>query len=123
MSGANALRGFSALQADGKGHTAAKWVASEVIRWVDNRSQPYPVIYASHPTLLLLQSGRVARALPTQEGHGLAFLEAFQAAPGAVVLTGESASVHEALVAPLDLREVVRATEGRVLVPRDQPEG
>jgi len=117
VSSVNAVLTFRDIRADGRGHTAAVWVSSEVIRWVDNRSAPYPVLYASEPALILLQSGRVARGLPTDPANQAEFAESFRETPGPIVLSGPARDWGESLAAELGLMEVVRAEEGIVLVP------
>jgi len=109
------------LRTDGRGLTARVWVASPVVRWLDNRARPYGEIYASEPALVLVQSGRGARALPRGEGDDAAFAARFAAHPGAVVLTGPDATDRRAaeLSRLLGVRVVVRSGEGRVLVPAD----
>lgn len=111
---------LSDLRATGRGVTERVWVASPVIRWIDNRSAPYDRIYASEPALVLLQTGRGARSLPPPGGAHLdAFADRFAASPGAIVLTGGDATDAWAvtLSGRLGLTETVRAEEGRVLVP------
>jgi hypothetical protein len=116
------LRG---LRQTGRGVTSVVWVASPVIRWIDNRSRPWAEIYASDPALVLLQTGRAARSLPVDTAEWGDFARRFEAHPGAIVLTGED-DVDlraDALRARLGLTEVVRAPEGRVLVPATHDPG
>lgn len=130
---------FRTLRAEGRGHTRAVWVASEVIRWVDNRSAPWAVLYASDPGLVFFQSGRAARALPHLEpavaGNDVAepdaptrapgpaasipdaFRAAFRAHPGPLILTDGAAGGAEVWARALGLAEAVRVPEGVVLVP------
>jgi hypothetical protein len=109
------------LRSDGSGATARMWVASPVVRWIDNRSRPYAEIYATDPALVLVQSGRGARTLPAGGDDLAAFARRFSAHPGAVVLTrpDDDDARARTLTTLLGLREVVRAGEGRVLVPTD----
>ena len=106
---------FRSIRTEGRGYTRAIWVSSEVTRWLDNRSAPYPVIYASDPGLLQLVSGRVARRLPPPDGQDDALRAAFLAAPGAVVLTDDAVAWGEGLADLLGLEVVVGVEEGAVL--------
>lgn len=104
----------------GRGHTAAVWIESKVIRWVDNRSRAFPTIYASSPALLIIVSGQPTRGLPAEPGDLDAFAEHFRRHPGALVVTGtppEGLQVSDYLGA-LDVTPLVDAPEGTVLVPR-----
>jgi len=113
------------LRRTGRGVTAVVWVDSPVIRWIDNRSRPWAEIYASDPALVLLQTGRGARSLPVDTTQWGDFARRFEARPGALVLTGADNSDPrvDALRARLGLAEVVRAPEGRVLVPAPPDSG
>lgn len=113
------------LRQTGKGVTAVVWVASPVIRWIDNRSRPWTEFYASDPALVLLQTGRAARSLPVDTAEWSGFARHFEAHPGALVLTGEDNSDirADALRTRLGLSEVVRTAEGRVLVPASPDPG
>ena len=123
MSSVNAVLTFRTIRAEGRGHTAAVWVASEVIRWVDNRSAPYPLLYASEPALILLQSGRAARGIPATGARRPGFVESFRAHPGPIVLSGTARSQAKSLAEELGLVEVVNTEEGIVLIPDPALEG
>lgn len=116
-------RALTSIRADGRGLTARVWVASPVIRWLDNRAPSGATIYASEPALVFVQTGKGARGIPLvgETGAGLpdGFLSTFRARPGPVVLTGVDATDarEDAWARALALREVVRSGEGRVLVP------
>ncbi len=112
-------RGIVLLRTEGRGLTARVWVASPVIRWIDNRSRPYERIYATDPALVLVQTGRAARSLPSGDADVDAFARRFAAHPGALVLTGADDTDARAgsLSELLGLSEAVHAAEGRVLVP------
>ena len=121
VSSANAVFAYRDMRDEGRAHTAAKWVPSEVIRWLDNRSAPYRVIYASEPALVFFQSGRTALGIPRDrddERHA-AFVEKFLSDPGPVVLSGDAAAGADALAAELGLVEIVSTSEGRVLIPEN----
>ena len=117
MSSVNAVLTFRTIRAEGRGHTAAVWVASEVIRWVDNRSAPYPLLYASEPALILLQSGRSARGIPSPGANRADFVESFRAHPGPIVLSGTARDQAESLAAELGMVQAVTTEEGIILIP------
>ena len=117
VSSVNAVLAFRDIRAEGRGHTAKVWVQSEVIRWLDNRSKSYQVLYATDPALVLFQTQRIARGMPSDSERHAAFVARFRMEPGPVVLTGDGTGEAEALMAELGLVEIVRAPEGRILVP------
>ncbi len=82
-----------------------------------SRGCPYPLLYASEPALLLLQSGRSARGIPVADAKRADFVESFRARPGAIVLSGTARDQAESLAADLGLMEVVTTEEGIVLIP------
>jgi len=105
------------LRETGRGYTAAHWVASPLIRWIDNASAPYAVLWTDQPALILLQTGRPSRGLSLGGADDLdAFASAFAAAPGAVVLTGPDLPRAEAVAQRLGLRVLVEDPFGRVLI-------
>lgn len=108
------------LRDEGRGDTAKVWVASPVVRWIDNQAPKGLPIYASDPALVYIQSTRAARRLPAL-GAGLSgFAQFFHEHPGAVVVTAPDNTEARvlALSDSLDLKAEVTAPEGTVLLPR-----
>lgn len=105
--------------AEGHGFTSRVWVESEVIRWVDNRSAGLGPIYSSQPELLVIQSGRGSRRLPTTAEGLDRFLAAWTERPGPIVLTWNRSSAFTArdFIDRLPVEEVVATPEGSVLIP------
>lgn len=116
-SGFASQRTLHAIQTDGRGLTHRSWVSSEVIRWVDNRSDGVDVFYSDEPALLQIQSGERARRLPARVDDLEAFARAFASAPGALIVTTESALGVEDFVTVLDLSVAEETPEGTVLLP------
>lgn len=118
LSSVTALDRAGTIREEGRGLTAARWIDAETIRWLDNRAPPGVVVYASSPHLVLVQTGRPARTLPTPGESFDAFAGAFARRPGVVVLTGADTLRADAFADRLILDRVVRGREGHVLVPR-----
>ncbi len=55
----------------GRFYSSIDWIDSPAIRWIDNHSRPYDVIYSNEPELVYYQTGRYARTLP-RTGENLA---------------------------------------------------
>jgi hypothetical protein len=108
-------RDLTRLRETGRGYTSAHWVASSLIRWIDNESVPFPVLYADQPALILLQTGRPSREIQLRAGGLDAFVSAFGAAPGAVVLTGGGRLRADEVAERLGLRTLVDDPHGRAL--------
>jgi hypothetical protein len=114
----SSARGLARFRQEGRGVTAAVWVDSPLIRWVDNRSSGYRWIYATDPFLVYLQTGRGARAMPEAGTPLEAFVRVWRANPGPLVITGPTpAAWIRALEERLGAVEAVSADEGRILVP------
>lgn len=118
LSGVGAVRTLSDVQEDGRALTHRSWVSSEVIRWVDNRSDGYATFYSDEPALLHIQSGEAAVRLPRRLSSVEPFVEAFEASPGALVVTSGSPVPADVFLEALDLEAIVDRPEGSVLVPR-----
>jgi tetratricopeptide (TPR) repeat protein len=116
---------LASARADGAAYSARVWVDSEVIRWVDNQSDAYPVVYASSPPLLAVQSRRATRALPVDPARIDDFVRNFRMHPGAIVLTDSLPAALDAAPyeSALGLRAAVETDEGTVLTPAPLPEG
>lgn len=114
-----AFRAAASIREEGRGHTAAVWVESDVIRWLDNRSRNVDELYASDPYLVVVQTGRAVRTLPTDPAARMdAFAEAFTRRPGALLLTGprrDDAALRYRQ--SLDMVTATSTREGIVLVP------
>lgn len=102
---------------EGRALTHRSWVSSEVIRWVDNRSDPWPVLYSDQPALLQIQSGRASDRLPVEDAEIADFAAVFRGRPGAIVLTNTSDLSLAGLLETLPVRVEVETALGRVLVP------
>lgn len=116
--GASALgawRSLSHIRTSGRGYTSAQWVTSPVIRWIDNRSGPYAILYADQPALVLLQTGRASTELRLSDGGVEAFAAVFEKAPGAVILTGDDLPLADAVAERMGLQVLADAPHGRVL--------
>ncbi|HSG06895.1 MAG TPA: hypothetical protein VLA36_00965 [Longimicrobiales bacterium] len=103
------------LRETGRGYTSAHWVDSPVIRWIDNRSGPYAILYADQPALVFLQTGRPSRELDLGSRGLEAFVSDFEEEPGALVLTGGALPVADTLASRLDLRVLAEDPRGRAL--------
>ena len=103
------------LRETGRGYTSAHWVASPLIRWVDNRSAPYRILYADQPALILLQTERASREVSVSHDGVETFASAFEEAPGAVILTGGDIPLADAVAERLGLKVLVDDPHGRVL--------
>ncbi|MDH5760361.1 MAG: hypothetical protein OEZ65_12300 [Gemmatimonadota bacterium] len=115
VSGSVSWRSASAVRETGRGYTEGRWVPSEIMRWVDNRSYEWERVYATDPGLILLHSGRRAAGLPrTVSGWG-AFGAFVRAAPGALVFSGPVPEEAEEVLK--GFRKVVEVAEGSVWVP------
>jgi hypothetical protein len=115
LSGWATRRTFVELRESGRAYTAAHWVASPLIRWIDNESGPYRVLHADQPALVLLQTGRPSRGIASEEGGVEALVRDFGAAPGAVVLTGAARSHADEIRRRLALEVLVDDPDGVVL--------
>ncbi|MEM7415110.1 MAG: hypothetical protein AAF389_06415 [Gemmatimonadota bacterium] len=105
------------IKEDGRGLTHRRWVSSEVIRWVDNRSSGVPAFYSDEPALLYVQSGEHGIRLPTHPSDVPDFAAAFAARPGALVVTDASPIPATEYARALDLAVAVESAEGMVLLP------
>lgn len=103
---------------DGRAFTHSSWVSSEVIRWVDNRSDPWPVLYTDQPALLQIQSGHASERLPDRVAALVDFEQVFRSRPGGIVLTAASRIPVEEYEERLSLERIVETDMGWVLVPR-----
>lgn len=116
LSVSGSWRTLTHLRETGRGYTAAHWVASPLIRWIDNESASVPVLYADQPALILLQTGRPTREFRLDAGGLGALAAAFAEAPGAVVVTGaDVVAASHRLADRLGLRVLVEDPFGRVL--------
>ena len=112
--------GVASVNEQGLYFTYEGWMIDPVIRWVDNQSSPFDVIYSNEPTLLYYQSSRHAKELPNRGEDLEAFGRAFRERPGAVVF---AYPVHvdnlpeQLFVERLGLQPVVRTGMGAVYVP------
>jgi hypothetical protein len=109
--------------ANGRGLSEARWVSSEIVRWVDNRSSPFGTVYTTRPALLVLQSGRTSVTLPRDRSELPRFVALFAERPGALVVTPEPGDELGAadFADALGLVTVVEVPEGAVLVPAEAP--
>lgn len=118
LSGVGAYRTLDGIQDNGRALTHRDWVSSEVVRWVDNRSDGYDVFYSDQPALLHIQSGEAAVRLPRRAASLDRFADVFANRPGALVVTADSNIPASVFVEALDMDVVVDRPEGTVLVPR-----
>lgn len=116
-SGLDAARVLRTDTTEGRALTHRDWVASEIIRWVDNRSDPWPVLYTDQPALLQIQSGRASDRLPAHTVDLTDFDDVFGSRPGALILTRSSDLTPDDYMDRLDLRQVMETEQGWVLVP------
>lgn len=117
LTGIDAARSLRSDTTEGRALTHRSWVSSELIRWVDNRSRPWPVMYTDQPALLQIQSGRASSRLPTRVDDLADFEEVFRRRPGAIVLTQENVLPADVLEERLGVTMVMDTELGRVLVP------
>ncbi len=99
------------------------WSVDPALRWVENESAAYDVIYTDDPSLVYFQTGRHARALPLVGEDLGAFRDRFGEKSSAVVITYPAQVGNlpdEELVRLLGLRAVVRTRMGSVYVPGAQ---
>lgn len=121
VSGMGAPAALRSVRAEGAHHTARVWVASPVVRWLDNQAPADLPVYADAPFLVHVQTGQPALDLAGALDRPDAFAEAFRRRPGVVVLTGPTAGDREPFP-DVGLVVVVDAAEGRVLVPAPLPD-
>lgn len=70
----------------GRFYTFSAWISDPVVRWIDNDSRPFDVIYSNEPELIFYQTGRLAKRLPGA-GEDLAdFRTAFERDRAAIVM-------------------------------------
>ena len=108
---------LTSIQEDGRALTHRSWVSSEVIRWVDNRSDGFTTFYSDEPALLHIQSGERAIRLPRRTADLDAFADVFQDRPGAVLVTAASRVSANAIEDALGLEVIEATAEGTILVP------
>lgn len=113
------VREASRTRHEGRGHTRARWVQSDLVRWIDNRAGPYGTLYADQPLLIYIQTGRVAHAIPSRSHDAAAFATRFAMNPGPVILTDDQREPGQSdlLVELLHVHEEVAVPEGRILLP------
>ena len=104
-------------QAEGRGLTSEVWLESEVVRWLDNQLPQGTPVYASQPFGVVVQTGLAAFTLPPPDAALAEFGAAFQARPGAIVLTGPDTLRAPRFEQELDATPLVRDGLGVLLVP------
>ena len=97
-------------------YTLIPWLADRSIRWVDEESESFPVVYSNDPTLLYFLTERHARSLPDDLADLPDFARLFRASPGAVVILYLPQPV-EPFVATLGLRLAAQGSMGAAYVP------
>ncbi len=108
----------------GRFYTYRAWISDPTIRWLDNQSRPYHVVYSNEPDLVYFQTGRHAKLLPHAGGDLTGFRAAFHAHPG-VLFFAEPPHPRDippaAFAAWLHLLLVVRTRLGAIYVPAATP--
>jgi hypothetical protein len=112
--------GIASVNEQGLYFTNGAWMIDPVIRWVDNRSAAFELIYSNEPALLYYQSGRHAKELPRLGEDLDGFAAVFRERPGAVVfaypLHVDNVPERE-FAERLGLEQVMRTGMGAVYVP------
>lgn len=117
LSGWTALGRAREIRTDGRGLTSAVFLESEAVQWLDNRLPTGWAIYASSPSMVLVQTGRAARSLPDGPEALDDFAVALVRRPGVVVLTGTDTARAETFQARLGFTPVVWEGPSWVLAP------
>lgn len=113
--------GIPVMKDQGRFYTAWTWFTSDIVRWVEGSGE-WTHLYSNEPWLLLFQTGRTPRLLPTENdvGDWSAFEAVYRERPGPVVVLyplRPDDLTPEELEARLGLRPELVRNEGVVLVP------
>jgi hypothetical protein len=111
--------GVKSLKENGSFYSSNIWIASDLVYWVDNRSEGV-TLYSNEPGMMMYQSGRYARTLPLVTEDFQEFVAVWEDRPGAIVLVPplrQDEFGPEAYLEHLDVSPVVQGEQGIVLMP------
>ncbi|MFQ5537500.1 MAG: hypothetical protein ACE5GJ_08620 [Gemmatimonadota bacterium] len=116
LSGWDAMRFLHDVRREGRGASTARWVRSDLIRWLDNDAPPDAYVLASQPTLVLLHTGRPTRLLPPDSVTALELKAVLGSRPVVAVLTARDTLRVESLRWTEGMDTAIRGSEGLILI-------